>query len=301
MPLYTTRNKVKDLLLSRYKIRAGGTRIDFSESYRSLAPGSRNQGSISLSQVDFNDSWAGISKFLVTFSDATNFTVTYAAEGNEATIDLGAGTVGGSFTATNTLVTPNETIFTIDPSYWSGTAQAGDVINFTSLAIMSNDVLDGIIEDSEVIIDNLILRSGKITKIGYDRTKRYFNQGLSPDPIPSDIALACERISLVVVFNLVNPDVSIMESPIFFEHQQAVGYVENYVESLPYPGPQYLSRAPIASPMSADDKIGTPFLGIDLDWDQRVATSIRDIISRNRNYTKNTNYVGFQSTLPPYP
>src|SRR5687767_6377161 len=133
MGVYVDLPAVKDLLFTHYKLRVGGRRIDFSEMYRDLRKGANNTGSVVLSQVVMDDSFAGSVEFKIEFTSATAFTAYFKPDGQTLFVSIGSGVVGSTFTATYN----SENLFSILSTYWSGTAVAGDTILWRTESIIS--------------------------------------------------------------------------------------------------------------------------------------------------------------------
>lgn len=285
MATYTTLNAVKKQLLTAYHLHQGGRRIDFSESYVNLAVGANNSGGVSLSRVDYADSHFGIAEYQVAFTDTTSFTAIIIPDPNRTQVSLGSGTRFNTFTAVNPWTSDN--MFTISPSYWSGSAVAGDLITWRSNSVISNETAADVINDAEFCIDSGILASQKVTP--GDRSQLIYTASSCPRPLQT----AAKYLASFMIYQMLNPTANLHESEAFQWFQIAKSLVDDYIKSLASRGPTWMSRAPLVS-VSANDDLGNPSFGTE-DYRQSMFLSLEDVFSRIRKYEANKNYISYSS------
>lgn len=170
---------------------------------------SANTGSIRLGSVDFLDSYVGDERFDITFSDATSFDVVGEITGN-----LGAGTRDSDFSCA---------YFTIASSEWTGIAQSGDVVYFISNSNISNDDLEGFIDDATNYINN------RLGVVFGDSTNIPWEIDYAVD-IPGGLQFAAIRLSAYDVFSsvLAGEDID-NESPVYEWLKRAEKAIDDFI------------------------------------------------------------------------
>jgi len=216
---YCTLDDVKRILRS-----AGSreSRIRFTDAYKDLKAKSDNTGTIFLSGVNFESSFADHETFTFTFTDSTSFDVIGDVAG-----DIGSGTIQSTFTATDK--------FTVPTSKWTGLADTDDEYYITSNSDISDDDADGFIQDSRKFINAELARIfGDLDSVSF-----------ISDPaenIPQPVSYACMRYASYEIFNSVFAGVSLdEETPVQKWKDMADEAMKKYVTSTGV-GPRWLAR-----------------------------------------------------------
>ena len=200
---YCTATQVKRLLRTATK------KVKTSESYRDLSYNSDNSGSIRLGAVSFLDSYVGDERFDITFSDATSFEVVGETIGN-----LGTGTRNATFSCA---------YFTIASSDWTGVAQANDIVYFISNSNISNDDVDGFIDDATNYINN------RLGVVFGDSTNIPWEADLTI-AIPGGLQFAAIRLTAYDIFSsiLAGEDID-QESPVYEWLRRAEKAIDDFI------------------------------------------------------------------------
>ena len=200
---YCTADQVKRLLRTATK------KVRASESYRELGYNSGNQGTVRLADVTFEDDYVGIERFEITFSDATNFEVVGETSGY-----LGSGSIGVDFICD---------YFYIEPDDWTGVAQDSDVVYFVSDSNVSNDDIDGYIEDSSNYINN------RLGIVFGDSTNIPWEEDWSLE-IPGGLVFAAIRLTAHDIFSSVLAGENIdQESPVYDWYRRGEKAIDDFI------------------------------------------------------------------------
>jgi len=183
--VYCSLSDVKRLLRS---VSNRESKIRFSEAYRNLQADNSNNGTIALSGVIFNDSFADHENYTFTFTDSTSFDVIGDLVGN-----IGSGNKLDSFEAEERFIVPS--------ANWSGEALPGDKYYITSASDVSND--DG----HAFIVDSTKRINARLEKIYGVLDSCAFYDSTSEE-IPDAINFACVRYTAYDIFNSVFAGVS---------------------------------------------------------------------------------------------
>lgn len=219
--LYCSLNDVKRILRSRLNRES---RIRFSSAYRELKSDSSNSGTIQLSGVNFEDSFAEHETYTFEFSDTTSFDVEGDVVG-----EIGSGTVISEFTATDR--------FSVPASNWSGNAIAGDKVYITSASDMSNDDGHEFTKDATRYINSYLSRVyGNLSTLGFTDS--------TSEEIPDAINFACSRYTAYFIFNSVfaGMNTAADESPVEYWKTEADEALNSYLPGRGS-GPRWRSRA----------------------------------------------------------
>lgn len=277
MGVYATLTNVKEILLSTPNLRSGGKKVDFSEAYRDLRSDPNNVGSIQLNRVDFDDGYFGSAKFLITFTSASAFDAIINPEGNVSAVSLGSGDTSSLFTATNPMITPSTTVYTIDPSYWGGVASVGDKVVFLSTSAISNTIAENVINQASFFIDGMILGSKLVTST---TPQSLIYTALT---LPSVVGIATSYLAAYLIWARVHRGDDLAKSFVRVWKEQAVAYAQNYIRQLPRPGPAWRSRQPLIA-TSKDDKIRTNMFEGDFSGQSAIDATLEEVVRRMRTY-----------------
>lgn len=283
MGIYALLSDVKEILLSTPGLKAGGKRVDFSEDFRDMRPNPNNGGDVALSRVDFDDSYFGVANFKIAFTSSIAFDATMEPEGNKVEVKIGSGDVNTVFTATNPMLTPVANVYVIDPSYWTGTAQAADSVIFRSTSSISNNAAERLIEKASYFIDGLILASNLATNADLQ------NLMFTSLTIPKSISLAAEYLSAYFIWVNVHRSSDPQKSMAQSWKDMAVAYTSNYIKQLPRPGPVWSARKPIVATSENDSIRATAFEGATSDQ-ASIGATIEEVAKRLRSYEDSVDY-----------
>jgi hypothetical protein len=136
-----------------------------------------------LVDVSFSDAFAEHETYTFEFTDSTSFTVTGDIVGH-----MGSGTRTAEFLLANQ--------FTIEASFWEGSADTGDKIYLTSASDISNH--DG----HEFVVDSTKRINAYLTKIYGTLDSVTFYDDTSVE-IPDGVEFACVRYAAFDIFNAV--------------------------------------------------------------------------------------------------
>lgn len=167
----------------------GEKRIGFSDSWKNLKAG-RNTGDIMLDALTIFPTYAGHQRFTITFSDATNFSVTVSKDRTIEPTNIGSGIVGSDFTSTD------ETLF-IPSSGWSGTAVANDTITFETDSAMSITDAMEFIREAEYFVDAILEAN-----LPYQLTKDLYHR-FNYNSVPKAIRFATSRFAAFFIYTTI--------------------------------------------------------------------------------------------------
>lgn len=302
MAIYVNRDEVKAHLRTWSHLHTGGRRIDFSEVYLNLARGMDNSNEdstppnptpLGLYRVDFEDSWQGICVFKTEFSDESTFTAWMLPEGNEQWVDLGSGVTTAPFTGLNPFTTPPSAIFTLEDSYWSGVAQADDLMQWESHAVVSNEYLDEICIDAQAIVNSWLLAHPRRVFARDDYTSLVFP---TVAEVPREVRYASKLVACFITWGIVTPVADLEKSQVFQWWQSARNQTNIFVEGVLPRMAQYVTRAPV-NPMSANDSLQIPIFGFRDISAQGIEVTIEIVMARLQDYQLDKDLVNY---TPPW-
>lgn len=280
---YATLASVKDLLKTRWRLRQGSAPLQFSESYSDLKRYNGNTGSINLTRVDNDNSFAGDCRFKAIFGDDTTTATLYMSQGqNEIDqLEIGSGSRFSTITGTNPFT--GDTILTIAPSYWVGGAVSGDYIQWKTSSLISNNQAEEIINDAENCIDLGILEHGLLNAAN---TSRLFASG----SVPLGIQTATKYLAGYMFYSIIFSTSKLAESEVFQWFRLADNNVTKYVKSIPRHGAGWGARKKILRPDSVNDIVPSHLYGSDI-----YCLDIDSVENRIQNYRRNPNYLKYIS------
>ena len=218
--IYCSLEDVKRLLRS---VANRESKIRFSEAYRELRANGDNLGTIALSGVTFEDSFAEHETYSFTFTDSTSFDVSGDVVG-----DLGSGNRFETFEASGK--------FSVPAANWSGSALTGDIYHITAASDISDD--DG----HKFIIDSTKRINARLERIYGTLDNVNFHDSTSVE-IPDGVCFACSRYTAYDIFNSVFAGVSADDvSPVERWKKSAEETLDQYLSGHGR-GPIWRSRA----------------------------------------------------------
>jgi len=237
-------------------LRTAAKKVKTSEAYRDLGYDTSNDGTVRLLAVSLLDSYLGVERFEVTFSDSTNFEVT-----GEDIGFLGSGDMFSEFECS---------YFTISPSQWQGVPTDGDIVYFVSNSNISVDDAELFILDQSVYINNYI------GKTFGDTTNLEWEQDLNADQ-PEILKYACTYRTAYYIFISVYAGVEIDGNPVAQWKSTAESAIKLYISNRDNEKiqglPRWKSRHALANTLGID---GSPL----------EAEYVSDLTEEDRSYNR---------------
>jgi len=180
---YCSLDQVKRILRSSAEAHV----IRFSEALKSFSYPEANNLYLDRSGITVDDSYAGIEKFLFTFSDTSNFTLGIT---DIESLDYRYGGVGD----TGTDFTSLESELTVESTAWIGSPVASDELSFETNSHMSNEDATNFIQDAEIWVDSFLQQD--VTFQNINTYTRMFTTS-----IPSPLTFATCRLAASFIFS----------------------------------------------------------------------------------------------------
>lgn len=140
---YTTLDDIRVVLT--HATEGGNNLIRFSDSYINLGADSSNNGSISLSKVLISTDYSGFRDVEIEFTSSTDYKVSAFMGGYSQ--NLGSGSINNDFTTAPSW-------FRFLSADWSGTAQTGDKIKFSTNSHIATNGVIALARNAEVMVDS---------------------------------------------------------------------------------------------------------------------------------------------------
>lgn len=201
---YCDLSDVKRLLSTQEK------KVKFSSAYRRLEWNTNNNGTIRLTGFAISESYQGQERFVIAFSDSTNFTLT----GDEIGY-LGDGNLNQTFVS-------NDSNFTITSANWSGAALTDDEVSFETTSNLSDDNAKLFMRDA------MYNTNGHLRKTHGDATNVTWYSDDSLD-IPQEIELANIMLSACYIFQSIFVGANLEESPVSDWCDESEKVLSNYI------------------------------------------------------------------------
>lgn len=198
-----------DLTNVKRLLRTANRKINTSEAYKDLGYNSDNVGTIILTAVTIEESYADHERFTATFSDSTSFVVSGEESGY-----LGTGSIGSLFSCSR---------FSIDSTSWTGTPGSNDVVYFVSDSDVSTDDAEAYIGDASNFIRN------KLGELFGDSTNIPWETELTL-AIPDGLVFAAIRLAAYYIFSSAMAGTVInQEAPIIYWYREGLQAIDDFL------------------------------------------------------------------------
>lgn len=276
MPTYTSLSDVKNVLKLGHE-----KSFMFSDSLAEVqlldTSGQRDTANTDMvftpDEVEIQPSFGRFLDLRLEFTSTTDFSVYEADEKIRQKRLLSTGDINTNW------VSPDGKI-TIKSSAWGGTIESGDLVKLGFRSYISDNLVDSMIEDTEIMVDSMISSQGM--KFLEDGKTRLFE---SPD-IPETIKAATKYLTSYYIYTDIFQDKFQDESDYQFTYvkrwkTKAEKYIDSYIKSQGFDAPSVLAFPQFMPDEFGDADVGPGYSGMSTDKSEVVRDAETEDIFEN--------------------